>query len=147
GRHGDVAAGPPRSCRSGASPRSRRPVVGAEPAARPGTPALEMFDAVLEGRIKVLWIAATNPAQSLPDQARVRAALQKAEFVIVQEAYAGTETLAYADLVLPAAAWPEKSGTLTNSERRISRVRAAIEPPGDARPDWELAASVARRLA
>lgn len=114
---------------------------------RPGTPALEMFDAVLEGRIKVLWIAATNPAQSLPDQARVRAALQKAEFVIVQEAYAGTETLAYADLVLPAATWPEKSGTLTNSERRISRVRAAIAPPGDARPDWELAASVARRLA
>src|SRR5690606_24452114 len=69
--------------------------------ATPGKPALEMFDAVLDGRIKVLWIAATNPAQSLPDQARVRAALQKAEFVIVQEAYAGTETLAYADLVLP----------------------------------------------
>ncbi|HYG44675.1 MAG TPA: nitrate reductase [Bordetella sp.] len=115
--------------------------------ATPGKPALEMFDAVLEGRIKVLWIAATNPAQSLPDQARVRAALQKAEFVIVQEAYAGTETLAYADLVLPAATWPEKSGTATNSERRISRVRAAIAPPGDAQPDWRLAASVAQRLA
>jgi len=115
--------------------------------AAPGKPALEMFDAVLEGRIKVLWIAATNPAQSLPEQAKVRAALQKAEFVIVQEAYAGTETLAYADLVLPAATWPEKSGTATNSERRISRVRAAIEPPGDARPDWRLAAEVARRLA
>ncbi|MCD0504758.1 molybdopterin-dependent oxidoreductase, partial [Bordetella petrii] len=103
--------------------------------AAPGLPALEMFDAVLEGRIKVLWIAATNPAQSLPDQAKVRAALQKAEFVIVQEAYAGTETLAYADLVLPAATWPEKSGTATNSERRISRVRAAVAPPGDAQPD------------
>jgi len=113
----------------------------------PGKPALEMFDAVLEGRIKVLWIAATNPAQSLPDQARVRAALQKAEFVIVQEAYAGTETLAYADLVLPAATWPEKSGTATNSERRISRVRAAVAPPGDAQPDWRLAAGVAQRLA
>ncbi|MEN4919960.1 molybdopterin-dependent oxidoreductase [Achromobacter spanius] len=113
----------------------------------PGATALDMFDAVLAGRIKVLWIAATNPAQSLPDQARVRAALERAEFVIVQEAFAGTETLAYADLVLPAATWPEKSGTVTNSERRISRVRAAIAPPGDAQPDWRLAQAVARRLA
>ncbi|ARP80611.1 nitrate reductase [Bordetella genomosp. 8] len=113
----------------------------------PGLPAVEMFDAVLEGRVKALWIVATNPAQSMPDQARVRAALEKAEFVIVQDAYAGTETLAYADLVLPAATWPEKEGTTTNSERRISRVRAAIAPPGDARPDWRLAADVATRLA
>jgi assimilatory nitrate reductase catalytic subunit len=115
--------------------------------ATPGMPALEMFDAVLEGRIKAIWIAATNPAQSLPDQARVRAALRKAELVIVQEAYAGTETLEFADLVLPAATWPEKSGTVTNSERRISRVRAAIDPPGDAQPDWRLACAVAARLA
>nr|WP_085945454.1 nitrate reductase [Achromobacter arsenitoxydans] len=113
----------------------------------PGATALDMFDAVLAGHIKVLWIAATNPAQSLPDQARVRAALERAEFVIVQEAFAGTETLAYADLVLPAATWPEKSGTVTNSERRVSRVRAAIAPPGDAQPDWRLAQAVARRLA
>ncbi|MNU48166.1 Nitrate reductase [compost metagenome] len=113
----------------------------------PGATALDMFDAALDGRIKVLWIAATNPAQSLPDQARVRAALERAEFVIVQEAFSGTETLAYADLVLPAATWPEKSGTVTNSERRISRVRAAIAPPGDAQPDWRLAQAVARRLA
>jgi assimilatory nitrate reductase catalytic subunit len=120
--------------------------VDAIPAA-PGLPALEMFDAVLDGRVKALWIVATNPAQSLPHQARVRAALEKAEFVIVQEAYAGTETLAYADLVLPAATWPEKSGTTTNSERRISRVRAATAPPGDARPDWRLAADIAARLA
>src|SRR5690606_41995264 len=112
-----------------------------------GKPALEMFDAVLEGRIKALWIVATNPAQSLPDQPRVRAALQRAELVIVQEAFAGTETLSYADIVLPAATWPEKSGTVTNSERRISRVRAAIPPPGDARADWWLACSVAQRLA
>lgn len=113
----------------------------------PGATALDMFDSVLDGRIKVLWIAATNPAQSLPDQARVRAALARAEFVIVQEAFAGTETLAHADLVLPAATWPEKSGTVTNSERRISRVRAAIAPPGDAQPDWRLAQAVAQRLA
>src|SRR5690606_29786337 len=102
----------------------------------PGKPALEMFDAVLEGRIKALWIVATNPAQSLPDQPGLRAALQRAELVIVQEAFAGTETLSYADIVLPAATWPEKSGTVTSSERRISRVRAAIPPPGDARADW-----------
>ena len=115
--------------------------------ATPGLPALQMFDAVLEGRVKVLWIAATNPAQSLPDQARVRRALQAAEFVIVQEAFADTETLAYADLVLPAATWPEKDGSVTNSERRISRVRAAIAPPGSAQSDWRLACGVARRLA
>lgn len=113
----------------------------------PGRTALDMFDAVLEGKVKVLWIAATNPAQSMPDQGKVRAALEAAEFVIVQEAFANTETLAYADLVLPAATWPEKDGTVTNSERRISRVRAAIEAPGDARPDWQLVCNVARRLA
>lgn len=113
----------------------------------PGLPALDMFDAVLDGRIKVLWIAATNPAQSLPNQAKVRAALEKAEMVIVQEAFAGTETLDYADLVLPAATWPEKEGTVTNSERRISRVRAAIAPPGQAQADWKLACGIARRLA
>ncbi len=81
-----------------------------------------MFDAVLEGRIKVLWIAATNPAQSLPDQAtRAPGAAERAEFVIVQEAYAGAETLAYADLVLPAATWPEKDGT-------SDQLRAAHQP-------------------
>ncbi|MFC4278670.1 nitrate reductase [Achromobacter aloeverae] len=114
---------------------------------RPGLPALEMFEALHDGRIKAIWIAATNPAQSLPDQARVRAALARAELVIVQEAYTGGETLDYADLVLPAATWPEKEGTVTNSERRISRVRAAIVAPGDARSDWRLAAGVAQRLA
>lgn len=113
----------------------------------PGLPAVDMFDAALAGTVKVLWIAGTNPAQSMPDQTKVRAALRKAEFVIVQEAYAHTETLEYADLVLPAATWPEKDGTMTNSERRVSRVRAAIPPPGDARPDWELACAVAQRLA
>ncbi len=113
----------------------------------PGFTAVDMFDAVLQGKIKILWIAATNPAQSMPDQAKVRAALQKAELVIVQEAFANTETLAYADLVLPAATWPEKNGTVTNSERRISRVRAAILPPGDAQPDWKLTCAIARKLA
>jgi len=113
---------------------------------RPGTTAVEMFDALREGTIKAVWIACTNPAQSLPDQTRVREALVKAEFVVVQDAFADIETVAYADLLLPAATWGEKDGTVTNSERRISRVRAAVAPPGEARPDWEITSDFARRL-
>ena len=111
-----------------------------------GRTAVEIFDALHEGSIKAVWIACTNPAQSLPDQAKVRAALERAEFVVLQEAYLGTETDAYADLLLPAAAWGEKDGTVTNSERCISRVRAAVPPPGEARPDWEIARDFALRL-
>ena len=95
-----------------------------------------MFEAAADGEIKALWIACTNPAQSMPDQALVRRALQRCEFVVVQEAYADTATAAFADLLLPATTWGEKDGTVTNSERRISRVRAAVPPPGQARADW-----------
>ena len=112
-----------------------------------GKTAVEMFDAIAAGEIKAVWIACTNPAHSLPDQARVRAALGQAEFVVVQEAFADTETAAFADLLLPAASWGEKDGTVTNSERRITRVRAAVPPPGQARADWAIAADFARRLA
>jgi assimilatory nitrate reductase catalytic subunit len=112
----------------------------------PGKSAVEMFDALHAGDIKAVWIACTNPAQSLPDQAKVRAALERAEFVVLQEAYLGTETDAYADLLLPAASWGEKAGTVTNSERRISRVRAAVPPPGEARPDWKIARDFALAL-
>ncbi|MCG3187384.1 MAG: Nitrate reductase [Rhodocyclaceae bacterium] len=112
----------------------------------PGLSAVELFDAVGAGRIKALWIACTNPAQSLPDEARVRAALANCEFVIVQDAFATTETAAYADVLLPAATWGEKEGTVTNSERRISRVRAAIAPPGEARADWDIVCAFAHRL-
>ncbi len=104
----------------------------------PGRTAVELFGALASGAIKAVWIACTNPAQSLPDQARVREALAKAEFVVVQEAFADTETAAYADLLLPAATWGEKEGSVTNSERRISRVRAAVPAPGEARPDCGL---------
>ncbi|MBI2800318.1 MAG: molybdopterin-dependent oxidoreductase [Gammaproteobacteria bacterium] len=113
--------------------------------AAPGKTAIEMFEAVRAGQIKILWIACTNPAQSLPNQSLVRAALERAELVIVQEAYTTTETTAYADVLLPAATWGEKDGTMTNSERRIARVRAAVPPPGSARPDWEIVVDVARR--
>ncbi|MEK8047520.1 molybdopterin-dependent oxidoreductase [Ideonella margarita] len=115
--------------------------------ARPGLTAVEMFQAAADGQIKALWIACTNPAQSLPDQATVQRALQRAEFVIVQEAFSTTATAAFADLLLPATTWGEKDGTVTNSERRISRTHAALPPAGAARHDWDIAADVARRLA
>jgi assimilatory nitrate reductase catalytic subunit len=114
--------------------------------AQPGLTAVEMFRAAAEGRIKALWIACTNPAQSLPDQALVRRALERAEFVVVQEAFSTTATCRYADLLLPATPWGEKDGTVTNSERRISRVRPAVWPSGEARHDWAIAADFARRL-
>jgi assimilatory nitrate reductase catalytic subunit len=113
---------------------------------KPGKTAVEMFQAAADGEIKALWIACTNPAQSMPDQALVRRALQRCEFVVVQEAYTTAATVDYADVLLPAASWGEKEGTVTNSERRISRVRAAVHPPGQARADWQIAVDVAQRL-
>jgi assimilatory nitrate reductase catalytic subunit len=113
---------------------------------QPGKTAVEMFQAAADGEIKALWIACTNPAQSMPDQATVRRALQRAEYVVVQEAYATTATCDYADLLLPASTWGEKDGTVTNSERRISRVRPAVPAPGQARHDWRIAVDFARRL-
>jgi assimilatory nitrate reductase catalytic subunit len=113
---------------------------------RPGKTAVEMFEAAADGEIKALWIACTNPAQSLPDQTTVRRALQRAEFVVLQEAFEGTATAAHAHLLLPASTWGEKEGTVTNSERRISRVRAAVPAPGQARADWAIACDFGRRL-
>jgi assimilatory nitrate reductase catalytic subunit len=111
-----------------------------------GKTAVEMFQAAADGEIKALWIACTNPAQSMPNQALVRQALARAEFVVVQEAFATTATCTYADLLLPATTWGEKEGTVTNSERRISRVRAAVAPAGEARHDWQIATDFAQRL-
>jgi len=119
--------------------------VNSVPAA-PGKTAVEMFEAIGRGEIKAVWIACTNPAQSMPDALAVRRALAGAEFVVVQEAFRDAETCDYADVLLPAATWGEKEGTVTNSERRISRVRAAVRPPGEARVDWQIAADFARRL-
>src|SRR5687767_14322929 len=113
---------------------------------KPGLTAVELFDALKSGRVKAVWIVCTNPAQSMPDLGRVRAALEAAELVVLQEAYTDTETAPFADVLLPAASWAEKEGTVTNSERRISRVRAAVPPPGEARPDWEIACDLERRL-
>jgi assimilatory nitrate reductase catalytic subunit len=112
----------------------------------PGLSAIELFEQVKAGKIKALWIACTNPAQSLPDQQNVRAALEACPFVVLQEAFTTTETAAFADLLLPAASWGEKEGTVTNSERRISSVRKAVPAPGEARPDWAITVEFAQRL-
>ncbi|TAK89912.1 MAG: nitrate reductase [Burkholderiaceae bacterium] len=113
---------------------------------KPGKTAVEMFEAVRNGEIKMIWIACTNPAQSLPDQKVVHEALRKAELVVVQEAYKTTATVPYADVLLPAATWGEKEGTVTNSERRITRVNVAVPAMGQARADWDIAVDFARRL-
>jgi assimilatory nitrate reductase catalytic subunit len=113
---------------------------------RPGKTAVEMFESIGRGEIKAVWIACTNPAQSMPDASAVRRALEVAELVVVQEAFRDAETCAYADVLLPASTWAEKEGTVTNSERRISRVRAAVTPPGEALPDWKIAVAFARKL-
>ncbi|MDB5803207.1 MAG: molybdopterin oxidoreductase [Betaproteobacteria bacterium] len=114
--------------------------------ATPGKTAVEMFDAVKSGQIKALWIACTNPAQSMPDLHSVREALDICEMVVVQEAYNNTDTTAYADVLLPASTWGEKHGTVTNSERRITRIAPALAPPGAARHDWDICIAFARRL-
>jgi assimilatory nitrate reductase catalytic subunit len=118
--------------------------------ATPGKTAVEMFQAAADGEIKALWIACTNPLHSLPDTTTVRQALARAEFVVLQDAFATTATAAYADVLLPATTWGEKEGTVTNSERRISRVRAAVAPPGPAdngpRHDWRIVVDMGQRL-
>ncbi|WP_434610483.1 molybdopterin-dependent oxidoreductase [Pseudomonas sp. D2-30] len=114
--------------------------------ATPGLSAIELFEQVRNGKIKALWIACTNPAQSMPDQAAIREALQACPFVVLQEAFRTTETATFADLLLPAASWGEKEGSVTNSERRISHVRRAINAPGEARPDWAITVDFAQRL-
>ncbi|MBX3573810.1 MAG: molybdopterin-dependent oxidoreductase [Mesorhizobium sp.] len=114
-------------------------------ARRPGLKAVDMFRAVGDGRIKALWIMGTNPAVSMPDATRVRAALKTCDFVVVSDV-TRTDTTRYADMLLPAAAWGEKSGTVTNSERRMSRQRPFLPLPGTARPDWDIICDVARRM-
>jgi assimilatory nitrate reductase catalytic subunit len=115
-------------------------------AERPGLKAVEMFEAVRDGRIKALWVMATNPAVSLPDGERVREALAACPFVVVSDCMAETDTMAYAHVKLPALAWGEKDGTVTNSERRMSRQRALLAAPGEARADWRIIADTAAAM-
>ena len=111
-----------------------------------GKTAIEMFDAVKSGEIKAIWIACTNPAHSMPDLNNVLAALENAELVVVQDAFNNTDTCKYADVLLPASTWGEKEGTVTNSERRITRVNPAVPPPAEARHDWAIMVDFAQRL-
>ncbi len=115
-------------------------------AERQGLKAVEMFKAVGEGRIKALWIVCTNPAVSMPDADAVRAAIKACEFVVVSDITGQTDTARLADVVLPATGWAEKDGTVTNSDRTISRQRPALPRPGEARHDWAIFAEVGRRM-
>jgi assimilatory nitrate reductase catalytic subunit len=112
-----------------------------------GRKAVAMFDAIARGKIKALWVMATNPAVSMPDASLARAALGKLELLVVSDNVFSNDTInSGADILLPAAAWGEKDGTVTNSERRISRQRAFLPLPGDAMPDWWMVTQVAHRL-
>ena len=112
-----------------------------------GLKAVQMFEAVARGEIKALWVMGTNPAVSLPDADAVREALKKLELFVVSENVRSNDTVdAGVHVLLPAQAWGEKSGTVTNSERRISRQRAFLDSPGEAKPDWWILSEVAKRL-
>src|SRR5438034_1398867 len=112
-----------------------------------GLKAVQLFEAIGRGEIKALWVMGTNPAVSLPDADAARAALKKLELFVISENVRSNDTVnAGAHVLLPARAWGEKSGTVTNSERRISRQRAFLKPPGEAKPDWWIVGEVAKRL-
>ncbi|HEY8783310.1 MAG TPA: molybdopterin-dependent oxidoreductase [Mucilaginibacter sp.] len=113
---------------------------------KPGLTATEMFEALNDGRLKAIWIICTNPITSLPDVRLAEEALKKAKFVVVQEISDKPESLAYADVILPAAAWAEKEGTMTNSERRVSYLNKIIDAPGEALPDSEIICRFARKM-
>src|SRR5439155_15252337 len=111
-----------------------------------GLSAVEMFRAMEKGQLKAIWIAGTNPAVSLPDLHQVRRAMDKAQLVVVSDAYHPTETSQLADVILPAAQWGEKEWTSTNSERMVSFSPKLWDPPGEALPDWEIIARFAQTM-
>ncbi|MFZ5814891.1 MAG: molybdopterin-dependent oxidoreductase [Bacillota bacterium] len=111
------------------------------------SPAItEIIDAILEGKIKALWVICTNPLISLPDQNRVQKALSMLELLVVQDAYETVDTAKYAHIYLPAAMWAEKSGILVNSERRMNLLKPAVKPPGEARTDFDIILDLAKRM-
>ncbi len=114
--------------------------------AKPGYTATEMFEALESGKLKAVWIVCTNPLVSMPNIHQIERAMKKAKFVVVQDISHKSDTVDYADLVLPAAGWLEKEGTMTNSERRISYLPKEIDAPGEARPDVEIFCDFAKRM-
>ena len=111
-----------------------------------GLKAVDLFDAIDTGKVKAVWIMATNPAVSLPDTNKIKRALEKCEFVVVSDCMHSTDTTRYANVLLPAQTWGERDGTVTNSERRITRQRAFLPSPGKARADWWIISEVAKRM-
>jgi assimilatory nitrate reductase catalytic subunit len=114
--------------------------------AQGGLPAVALFDAIYEGKVKAVWIMGTNPVVSLPNADKVKQALQRCDFVVVSDCIADTDTTALAHVLLPAQGWSEKNGTVTNSERRISRQRNLFNGAGNAKPDWWIICQVAQRM-
>jgi assimilatory nitrate reductase catalytic subunit len=129
----------------GAGDRVRRFWDAPRMAAGPGLKAVDMFEAVHDGRVRAIWIICTNPADSMPNAGRVRAAMERCPFVVVSDIWP-TDTTKYAHVLLPAAGWGERSGTVTNSERRITRQRPFRDAPGEARADWWMLAQVGQRM-
>ena len=113
---------------------------------KPGYKAVDLFEAIHDGRVKAVWVMATNPVVSLPDADRVAEALAKCELVVQSDIVLDNDTGRHAHIRLPALGWGEKDGTVTNSERRISRQRAFLPPPGEAQPDWWIICEVAKRM-
>ena len=114
--------------------------------AKPGLTATQMFDALASGKLKAIWIICTNPVVSLPNARKIEKALENAKFVVVQDISKRSDTLSYADLILPAAGWSEKEGTMTNSDRRISFLPKAADAPGEALPDAEILWRFAQKM-
>jgi ferredoxin-nitrate reductase len=121
-------------------------VPAAHLSATPGYTAVELFRALAEGKEKAVWIMGTNPAVSMPDLDVVEKGLRQAELVVVQDAYHPTDTTCFADVLLPAAQWPEKEGVMTNSERTLTYLPRLLDPPGEALPDWQIVTLLAREL-
>ncbi|GLS25920.1 nitrate reductase [Marinibactrum halimedae] len=115
-------------------------------ATAPGLPAVSLFDAIAEGKVKAVWVMATNPAVSLPNADAVKVALESCELVVVSDCVSKNDTLNFAHVALPATGWGEKSGVVTNSERRMSRQRALVPAAGEAKPDWWIISEVAKRM-
>jgi anaerobic selenocysteine-containing dehydrogenase len=112
----------------------------------PGREALEIFEGLASGEVRAVWIICTNPAASMPELDLVEKALRQADLVIVQDAYHPTETTRFADILLPAAQWPEKAGVMTSSERRLTYLPKLVEPPGEALPDAEILTRFAHEM-
>lgn len=115
-------------------------------ATKPGLKAVDMFNEIERGNIKAVWIMATSPVDSLPNANHVKEALKKCEFVIVSDCVRHTDTTEYADISLPALGWGEKDGIVTNSERRVSRQKALLPAPGNAKADWWIITQVAQYM-